>query len=115
MVDSWNLPTCKEWLEAYGYGDDEKFVDLRHKISQLNSNNEYPSKLLNNKSCRVIDINQCVWILLPMVSCVASRSICINKTPYEMEREVKLCLTNFHNVDMTMNKENDKDYNPYWL
>ena len=73
MVESLNLPTCEEWLKAYGYSNDGKVADLRHKILQLKINSEDPPKFLDNKICKVTDINQCVEILLAMVSFVMSR------------------------------------------
>ena len=79
----------------------------------MKSNSEDPPKLLGNKSCRVTDINKCVGCFLSIVSCVMSRSVRINTTPYEMKREGKLCITNVHNVNITMNKGNYKDYIPY--
>ena len=102
-------------MKSYGYIDDGNVADLRHKILQLKSNNEDLPKLLDNKICRVTDINQCVGSLLSMVSCVMSRIVRIYTTPREMEREVNLFLTNVHNIYITMNERNDKDYIPYWL
>ena len=115
VIESCNLPTCREWLKAYGYSNDGKVADIRPNILQLKSNSEDPPKLLDNKGCRVTDINQCVGSLLLMVSCVMVRSVHINTTPYEMEWEAKLVINIVHNVDIIMNKGNDKDYIPDWL
>ena len=43
--------------------------------------------------------------------CVMIRNIYINTTRYEMVREVKLILTNVHNVQT--NKKNGRDHMPY--
>ena len=96
-------------MKAYGYINARKVDDLRHKTLKLESNSEDLPKLLDNKSCRVMNINQCIGSLLSIVSCAISRSVLINTTPYEMERAVELFLTNVHNVDITMNKGNDTD------
>jgi hypothetical protein len=76
----------------------------------LKKNATNPPTLIHNKSCTVFDIESCIGSLLSMVASIMSSCVCINKTPDDMEREVKIFLTNIHNVDFAMNNKKGKDY-----
>ena len=81
----------------------------------MKKNTTNPPTLIHTKSCTVLDIESCIGSLLSMVASIMSSRVCINKTPGDMEREVKIFLTNIHNVDFAMNNKKGKDYGPYWL
>ena len=114
-VSKWLLPQCKEWIRAHGYEHDAKVGNLRTYITELKKNTTNPPTLIHNKSCTVFDIESCIGSLISMVASIMSSRVCINKTPDDMEREVKIFLTNIHNVDFAMNNKKGKDYTPYWL
>ena len=88
---------------------------LRDNITKLKSNRNDPLTLLDYDLSTVSEVNECIGSFLSMVSSMMSRSVSISRTPYEMEREIKLFLTNIHNLDVTMNILNDTVYTPYWL
>ena len=52
---------------------------------------------------RLVKLMSVLVVFLSMVSSIMGRSVSISRTPYEMERKIKLFLTNIHNLDVTMN------------
>ena len=50
-----------------------------------------------------------------MIASIMSSSVSINKMPDDMDREVKLFLTNIYNVDIAMNHKHGIDHTRYWL
>ena len=114
-MHAWTLLSCKYWLNAHRYVHDGNRSVRRDYINQLKSNRKDPPTLLDYNSSMVSEVNGCIGSFLSMASSITSRSDSISRTPYEMEREIKLLLANIHNLDITMNISKDTVYTPYWL
>jgi len=117
-VKKWNKHICAEWLKNHDCDNNGQVNELRNMIIHLKSNNGMVPKVVDDNNCCLGDINHCIGSLLSMVAIVMTKEVDTKTTPYEMDREIKIFLTNIDNIDSRMiNNKSKKSMKRayYWI
>ena len=107
-VKQWYSKMCKDWMAAHGYDTNGTVSELRDRILTIKNDATNPHKLVQHESCSTQQILDLVGSLLSMISSIMKNKVS-NITICQVEREIKLFLTNVHIVHEKMYSQNENE------